>query len=95
MNKCLERINDLHFWNPGVLSYAMIPRCCPNSRVFFIVASVVFPTEYRCVQIQMCDKEFLSWKGNISNGWLVLPLEKYIGINLRTVPVSHQSNQFY
>ncbi len=35
MNKCLERVNDLHFWNPGVFSYAMILRCCPNSRVFF------------------------------------------------------------
>jgi hypothetical protein len=35
MNKCLERVNDRHFWNPGVFSYAMIPRCRPNSRVFF------------------------------------------------------------
>ncbi len=34
MNKCLERVNDRHYWNPGVLSYAMIPRCRPNSRVF-------------------------------------------------------------
>jgi hypothetical protein len=35
MNKCLERVNDQHFWYHGVFSYAMIPRCCPNSRVFF------------------------------------------------------------
>ncbi len=35
MKKCLERVNDWHFWNPGVFSYAMIPRCHPNSRVFF------------------------------------------------------------
>ncbi len=44
MNKCLERVNDLHFWNPGVVSYAMIPRCHPNSRVFFffIILSIVY-----------------------------------------------------
>jgi hypothetical protein len=42
MNKCLERVNDRHFWNPVVFSYAMIPRCCPQSRVFFIVASIVY-----------------------------------------------------
>jgi hypothetical protein len=35
MNKCLERVNDRHFWNPGVFSYAMILRCRPNSRVIF------------------------------------------------------------
>jgi hypothetical protein len=35
MNKCLERVNDRHFWNPGVFSYAMIPRRHPNSKVFF------------------------------------------------------------
>jgi hypothetical protein len=43
MNKCLERVNGRHFWNPEVFSYAMIPRCCPNSRVLFvIVASIVY-----------------------------------------------------
>jgi hypothetical protein len=26
MNKCLERVNDRHFWNPGVFSYTMIPK---------------------------------------------------------------------
>ncbi len=35
MNKCLERVNGRHFWNPRVFSYEMIPRCCPNSRFFF------------------------------------------------------------
>jgi hypothetical protein len=35
MNKCFERVNDRHFWNSGVFSYAMIPRCHRNSRVFF------------------------------------------------------------
>ncbi len=35
MNKCLERVNDRYFWNPGVFSYAMVPKCHPNSRVFF------------------------------------------------------------
>ncbi len=35
MNKCLKRVNDRRFWNPGVFSYAMIPRCHPNLRVFF------------------------------------------------------------
>jgi hypothetical protein len=43
MNKCLERVNGRHFWNPGVVSYAMIPRCHPNSRIFFfIVTSIVY-----------------------------------------------------
>jgi hypothetical protein len=43
MNKCLERVNDRHFWNPGVFSYAMKPRCRPNSRVFFfIIISLVY-----------------------------------------------------
>ncbi len=35
MNTCLKRVNDRHFWNPEVFSYAMILRCRPNSRVFF------------------------------------------------------------
>jgi hypothetical protein len=43
MNMCLEKVNDRHFMNPGVFSYAMIPRCCPNSRVlFFVVTSIVY-----------------------------------------------------
>jgi integral membrane sensor domain MASE1 len=41
-NKCLEGVNGRHFWNPGVFSYAMIPRCRPNSTFFFIVASIVY-----------------------------------------------------
>jgi hypothetical protein len=42
-NNCLERVDDRRFWNPGVFSYAMIPRCHPNSRVFFfIVLSIVY-----------------------------------------------------
>jgi hypothetical protein len=41
MNKCLERVNDGHFWNPGVCSYAMIPRCCPNSRLFFFIVTCI------------------------------------------------------
>ncbi len=46
MNKCLDRINDQHFWNPGVFSSAVIPRCRPNSRGFFpfIVTSIVYET---------------------------------------------------
>ncbi len=35
MNKCLEMVNDQNIWNPGIFSYAMILRCCPNSRDFF------------------------------------------------------------
>jgi hypothetical protein len=42
MSKCLERVNDRHFWNPGVFSYAMMRRCGPNSRLFFIVTSIVY-----------------------------------------------------
>jgi hypothetical protein len=42
MSKCLQRVNDRHFWTPGVFSYAMIPKCCPNSPVlFYIVAAIV------------------------------------------------------
>ncbi len=37
MNKCLEKVIDRHFWNPGVFSYAMMPRCRPNSRVFYFI----------------------------------------------------------
>ncbi len=33
MNKCLERVDDRHFWTHGVLNYTMIPKCRPNSRV--------------------------------------------------------------
>jgi hypothetical protein len=52
MNKCLERVNDRHFWNPGVFSYAMIPRRHPNSRVFFfIVASIVHACIWLLVSI--------------------------------------------
>jgi hypothetical protein len=44
MNKYLERVNGRHFWNPGVFSYALIPRCRPNSSFFssFIVTSIVY-----------------------------------------------------
>jgi hypothetical protein len=42
MNKCLERANGRRFWNSGVFSYAMIPRCWPNSSFVFIVTSIVY-----------------------------------------------------
>jgi hypothetical protein len=47
MNECLERVNGRHFWNPGVFSYATIPRCRPNSRVFFflIVTLIVYASD--------------------------------------------------
>jgi hypothetical protein len=35
MNKCFERVNERHFWNPGVFSYTMIPRLRPNLKLFF------------------------------------------------------------
>ncbi len=44
-NKCLERVNDRHFRNPGVFSYAMTPRCRPNSRVFFLHCHIMKPTK--------------------------------------------------
>jgi hypothetical protein len=52
VNKCLERVNDRHFWNPGVFSYAMIPRCQVNATqgvFFFIVTStsIVYGWMYR------------------------------------------------
>jgi hypothetical protein len=36
MNKCLGMVNDRHFWNPGVFSYAIIPRWRPKLKVFFL-----------------------------------------------------------
>ncbi len=39
MNKCLRRVDGRHFWIPGVFSYAMMPRCRSNSRVFFFSLS--------------------------------------------------------
>jgi hypothetical protein len=59
MNKCLERVDDRHFWTPEVFSYAMIPRCCPNSRVFFffIVTSIVYGFEGERVTIRIFLKE--------------------------------------
>ncbi len=42
MNECLETVNDRHFWNPGVVSYAMIPDVAPTQKFFFfIVTSIV------------------------------------------------------
>jgi hypothetical protein len=41
MNKCSERVNDRHFWNPGVFSYAMIWRWRPNLQVFFFIITYV------------------------------------------------------
>jgi hypothetical protein len=53
MNKCLERVNGRFFWNPGVFSYATIPRCRPNSRFFFfIVASTVHDATYKVINAQ-------------------------------------------
>jgi hypothetical protein len=47
MNKCLERVNDRHFWNPKVFSYAMIPIDVTQTQeflFFFIVTSIVYGT---------------------------------------------------
>jgi hypothetical protein len=47
--KCLKRVHDRHFWNPGVVSYAMIPRCHP---VFFsIVISIVCDIDHSIASI--------------------------------------------
>ncbi len=65
-----ERVNDRHFWNLGVFSYAMIPRCRPNSRIFFfIVASIVYG--YLSAAVRSCNLSILfcldsSWKSNSS-----------------------------
>ncbi len=43
VNKCLQRVNhDQQFWNLGVFSYAMIPRCQPNLTVFFSMSHLQF-----------------------------------------------------
>jgi hypothetical protein len=54
MNECLERVNDRHFWNPGVFSYAVIPRCRPNRQVLFssIVTFIVYGWESTLVRRQ-------------------------------------------
>jgi hypothetical protein len=41
MNKCLKRVNDRQFWNPGVFSYSMIPDVASTQEFFFIVTSMV------------------------------------------------------
>jgi hypothetical protein len=69
MNKCLERVNAWHFWNPGVFSYAMIPRCHPNSRVFFVnVTSIVY------AQIQDTSSENISI---IAYGYFFVPQDPF------------------
>jgi hypothetical protein len=37
VNECFSRVTDrlFFFWNPGVVSYALIPRCRPSSTSFF------------------------------------------------------------
>jgi hypothetical protein len=42
MNKYLERVNGWHYWNRGVVSYAMTPRCHSTQEFFFIVTSIVY-----------------------------------------------------
>ncbi len=46
-NKCFTRVNDRHWWSPGGVSYATIPRCCPNATFYSIVASIL----YGCMSI--------------------------------------------
>jgi hypothetical protein len=80
MNTCLERVNDRHFWNPGVFSYAMIPRCRPNSRVFFfIVQSIVYGQNHRWTEFDLmmvCD-----WRNVLSQLKLI-----HLSIRCRTYP---------
>jgi hypothetical protein len=51
MNKCLERANEWHFWNPGATSYARIPRSriprYSNSIVFFPIVTSIGYTDKR------------------------------------------------
>ncbi len=45
MNKCLERVDNRHFWNPRVFSNAMIQNIAPTQELvffFFIVTSIVY-----------------------------------------------------
>jgi hypothetical protein len=45
-NKCLERVNDWHFWDPGVFSYAMIQDVAPTQEIFhchIYIVYVIFP----------------------------------------------------
>jgi hypothetical protein len=66
VNKCFLRVNDWHFWNPEVISYAMIPRRRPSSTIFFpIVASVIYCDEQHfagCHGKKESKQRFLNWK---------------------------------
>jgi hypothetical protein len=51
MNKCLERVNVRHFWNPGVFSYALTPVCHPNSRFFFSSSHLIVYAKCRVMVV--------------------------------------------
>ncbi len=53
MNKCLERVDDRHFCNLEVFSYAVIARYRPNWSLFFFPFSFLFIVASRvCVAIR-------------------------------------------
>jgi hypothetical protein len=51
-NKCLERVNGRHFWNPGVFSYAMIQRWRPNLKVFFSHRHIYSLWQAHCIAMR-------------------------------------------
>ncbi len=57
MNKCLERVHGRHFCNPGVFSYAMIPRCRPNQELFFHRHSYSLCLKCVCVRPKECARK--------------------------------------
>ncbi len=65
VNKCFLKVNDRHFWNPQVISYAIIcNRCRPNSTFFSIVASIVYgcvKSKRRAGLITERGSEFSRW----------------------------------
>ncbi len=68
MNKCLERVNDLHFWNLGVFSYAMIPRYRPNSRLFLHHRQIYIVYVYGYIDVLVKTSILSNVVNTISNG---------------------------
>jgi hypothetical protein len=63
MNKCLERVNDRHLWNPGLFSYALIPICHPNSRSFFFHRHIYSLCDFLSCPISIVHDR--TWSSNL------------------------------
>jgi hypothetical protein len=94
MNKSLERFYDRLFWNPGVFSYAVIPGCLPNSRVFFIVTFIVYVNARP--QMVGIDRSFYHWeKMLLDHGLICLSLAAKPLLSLAGFASTNSSNAYY